>query len=94
MLAKLGDLTDNGNRTGNVDLETSSHNNVINAILDADCAIANGRIEVLEKESKVMNLMIAEKDLEINNLNTMVEGMTEEIKRKDDALEINVENYN
>ena len=108
-LAKLGDVTGFDFENVDKEVEMQIHNeteevpdsDIMKAINNADIAIAGGKIISLEKDVKIKDLVIAEKDFELasikNDLETLTETISkanEDLRRKDDALETSLGKLN
>ena len=69
-------------------------NPILNAMMQADLAITNGRLKFMESDSKAKDLLLAEKELELNNLRLEVMDLNDKMGKKDNALETNIAKLN
>ena len=62
-------------------------NPTLKAMLEADLAITNGRIKFMESDAKAKELVLAEKELELNNMVIEVMELNEKLSKKDNAID-------
>ena len=97
-IARLADETDydfenlneNPEKENLVRSKDNPPNSVIDAVLQADLAITSGRIKGLESAAKIKDLMLAEKEYELNNLRLENSELKNEMQKKDNVLEANI----